>query len=133
MFAILQGSHWSPTGVLCCSDMIRTPSPLPAWSCLRCSFSTSSGVGGGVVAQDYFKTHFGIEHAGVTDTKKSNDVSSNVVSVLQAGAFFGALGSAPLSGKRFFPVSPSSVGHARMPAASQEVSKKFIGLHSPSS
>ena len=110
MFAILQGSHWSPTGVLCCSDMIRTSSPLPAlgWACLRRWFFTSSGVGGGVVAQDYFKTHFGIEHAGVTDTKKSNDVSSNVVSVLQAGAFFGALGSAPLSGKCHFPVSPCS-------------------------
>ena len=100
MFAIMQGSHWSPTGALCCSDMIRTSSPLPAlgWACLRCGFFILSGVGGGVVAQDYFKTHFGIEHAGVTDTKKSNDVSSNVVSVLQAGAFFGALGSAPLSG-----------------------------------
>ena len=31
--------------------------------------------------------------------KKSNDISSNVVSVLQAGAFFGALASAPLSSK----------------------------------
>ncbi|EJF60620.1 general substrate transporter [Dichomitus squalens LYAD-421 SS1] len=60
-------------------------------------FGYDTGVGGGVVSQDYFKSHFGIEHAGVTDKKKSNNVSSNVVSVLQAGAFFGALGSAPLS------------------------------------
>jgi hypothetical protein len=36
---------------------------------------------------------------------KINDVSSNVVSVLQAGAFFGALGSAPISGKDFMPGS----------------------------
>ena len=42
----------------------------------------------------YFKQHFGL-----TDTKKTNNVSSNVVSVLQAGAFFGALGSAPISGE----------------------------------
>ena len=31
---------------------------------------------------------------GTKDVKKSNDTSSNVVSILQAGAFFGALGSA---------------------------------------
>lgn len=58
-----------------------------------------SGIGGGVVSQDYFKTHFGLVNAdGSPNTKKANDVSSNVVSVLQAGAFFGALGSAPISG-----------------------------------
>lgn len=57
-----------------------------------------SGVGGGVVAQPYFQTHFGIIKNGVKDTNRANDISSNVVSVLQAGAFFGALGSAPLSG-----------------------------------
>ena len=79
--------------------MIRESIPLlpPAHrSCLLIR-----GVGGGVVSQDYFKTHFGIiDSSGHADTKKANDVSSNVVSVLQAGAFFGALGSAPLSGAR---------------------------------
>ena len=35
---------------------------------------------------------------GTKDVKKSNDILSNVVSILQAGAFFGALGSAPISG-----------------------------------
>ncbi len=59
---------------------------------------TCSGIGGGVVSQPYFKIHFGLINAdGTTNTKKSNEVSSNVVSVLQAGAFFGALGSAPIS------------------------------------
>ncbi len=59
----------------------------------------ASGVGGGVVSQDYFKSHFGItDPAGNTDKKKSDNINSNVVSVLQAGAFFGALASAPLSG-----------------------------------
>lgn len=63
------------------------------------TFLHTSGIGGGVVAQGYFKSHFGITLPdGSTDTKKANDISSNVVSVLQAGAFFGALGSAPLSG-----------------------------------
>ena len=82
-------------------DMIReylpssSPSPCPIPTPHPCH----SGVGGGVVAQDYFKSHFGITDAnGHTDPKKSDNVSSNVVSVLQAGAFFGALGSAPLSG-----------------------------------
>ena len=60
-----------------------------------------SGIGGGVVSQDYFKTHFGLVNAdGSTNQAKSDAVSSNVVSVLQAGAFFGALGSAPISGER---------------------------------
>ena len=52
-----------------------------------------SGIGGGVVAQPYFQDHFGFKG----NTAKANDISSNVVSVLQAGAFFGALGSAPIS------------------------------------
>ncbi|EIW52197.1 general substrate transporter [Trametes versicolor FP-101664 SS1] len=61
-------------------------------------FGYDTGIGGGVVSQDYFKTHFGLVNAdGSPNTKKANDVSSNVVSVLQAGAFFGALGSAPIS------------------------------------
>lgn len=58
----------------------------------------ASGIGGGVVAQPYFITHFGLVHDdGTKDVKRANAVSSNVVSVLQAGAFFGALGSAPVS------------------------------------
>ncbi|KAI0699622.1 general substrate transporter [Cerioporus squamosus] len=44
--------------------------------------------------QEPFRNH---DPSGNTNTKKANDVNSNVVSVLQAGAFFGALGSAPLS------------------------------------
>ena len=58
------------------------------------------GVAGGVVSQDYFKSHFGITDAsGNADKKKADEINSNVVSVLQAGAIFGALGSAPLSGQ----------------------------------
>ncbi|KAI9060694.1 general substrate transporter [Trametes sanguinea] len=61
-------------------------------------FGYDTGIGGGVVSQGYFKSHFGLTNPdGSSNTKKANDVSSNVVSVLQAGAFFGALGSAPLS------------------------------------
>ncbi|KAI0085989.1 general substrate transporter [Irpex rosettiformis] len=58
-------------------------------------FGYDTGVGGGVVAQNYFQEHFGFEG----NTAKKNAISSNVVSVLQAGAFFGALGSAPISAK----------------------------------
>ncbi|PIL34573.1 MFS general substrate transporter [Ganoderma sinense ZZ0214-1] len=61
-------------------------------------FGYDTGIGGGVVSMTYFKEHFGLVNAdGSANTKKANDVSSNVVSVLQAGAFFGALGSAPIS------------------------------------
>lgn len=57
-----------------------------------------SGVGGGVVSQPYFQSHFGILNVdGSVNKGKSNDISANVVSVLQAGAFFGAIASAPLS------------------------------------
>ena len=45
-----------------------------------------SGIGGGVVSQPYFQEHFGFAN----NAKRKNDISSNVVSVLQAGAFFGA-------------------------------------------
>ena len=38
-----------------------------------------------------------IDADGVKDQKKINNVSGNVVAVLQAGAFFGALSSAPVS------------------------------------
>ncbi|KAI8974612.1 general substrate transporter [Trametes punicea] len=60
-------------------------------------FGYDTGIAGGVVAQDYFKSQFGLAGSGQQSVKKANDVNSNVVSVLQAGAFFGALGSAPLS------------------------------------
>lgn len=53
------------------------------------------------MSQTYFKEQFGIINPdGSVNKSKSVAVSSNVVSVLQAGAFFGALGSAPLSGRR---------------------------------
>jgi hypothetical protein len=54
---------------------------------------------GGVVSAPYFLEHFGlINNDGSKNVSKVNNVSSNIVSVLQAGAFFGALGSAPISG-----------------------------------
>jgi hypothetical protein len=54
-----------------------------------------------VVSAPYFLEHFSLINAdGSKNTAKINDVSSNVVSVLAAGAFFGALGSAPLSGNQ---------------------------------
>ncbi|KAJ8463766.1 hypothetical protein ONZ51_g10042 [Trametes cubensis] len=66
-------------------------------------FGYDTGVGGSVVAQDYFQTHFGLVDAnGHQSKQKADDVTSNVVSVLQAGAFFGAIGSAPLSGRHPF-------------------------------
>jgi hypothetical protein len=37
---------------------------------------------------------------GTTNTSRKDHVSAVIVSVLQAGAFFGAVASAPVSGKR---------------------------------
>ncbi|KIK70020.1 hypothetical protein GYMLUDRAFT_255229 [Collybiopsis luxurians FD-317 M1] len=63
-------------------------------------FGYDTGIAGGVVGNIFFQKTFGIaDSSGHIDTKKSDDVSSNVVSVLQAGAFFGALISAPVSAK----------------------------------
>jgi MFS family permease len=65
------------------------------WSSLRgiVLFGYDTGIAGGVVTQTGFQKDFGY----YGNTKRKNDVSSNVVSVLQAGAFFGALFSAPIS------------------------------------
>ncbi|KAF9221165.1 general substrate transporter [Gyrodon lividus] len=61
-------------------------------------FGYDTGIAGGVVSQPYFETHFGLADAdGKVNQSKETEVASNVVSVLQAGAFFGALGSAPIS------------------------------------
>ncbi|KAH0835440.1 metallo-dependent hydrolase [Lanmaoa asiatica] len=72
-------------------------------------FGYDTGIAGGVVSQTYFETHFGIiKPDGTVNKSQDVTVSSNVVSVLQAGAFFGALGSAPLSayfGRRWTLVS----------------------------
>ncbi|KAG6372455.1 general substrate transporter [Boletus reticuloceps] len=61
-------------------------------------FGYDTGIAGGVVSQPYFEEQFGIIGSdGKVNKSKAVTISSNVVSVLQAGAFFGALGSAPLS------------------------------------
>lgn len=57
-----------------------------------------SGVAGSVVAQSAFQKYFIADETGTVNKADVTNVSSNVVSVLQAGAFFGALGSAPVSG-----------------------------------
>ncbi|KAG8872262.1 hypothetical protein FRB97_007820 [Tulasnella sp. 331] len=57
-------------------------------------FGYDTGVAGGVITTTAFKTAFNLTHAS---TAEVNNVSSNVVAVLQGGAFFGALGSAPAS------------------------------------
>lgn len=83
---------------------MRTRSHTSAHTNRSCSVRYS----GGVVSSTYFQQSFGLLNPdGTKNTKRSNDVSSNVVSVLQAGAFFGALGSAPIS-CAFFPISCSS-------------------------
>lgn len=62
-------------------------------------FHFPSGAAGSVVTQTYFETQFGILKDGKINTSEVDNISLNVVSVLQAGAFFDALGSAWFSGK----------------------------------
>ncbi|KAJ8490166.1 hypothetical protein ONZ45_g5181 [Pleurotus djamor] len=62
-------------------------------------FGYDTGVAGGVVSNNFFREYFGLIVNGVKDQKRIDEVSSNVVAVLQAGAFFGALGSAPVSSR----------------------------------
>jgi MFS family permease len=68
-------------------------------------FGYDTGIAGGVVAQPEFQKAFGLVLPnGKANKARVTEVSSNVVSVLQAGAFFGALASAPISnriGRRF--------------------------------
>lgn len=61
-------------------------------------FGYNAGITGGVVLQPFFESQFGLVNPdGSINNSKYTQVSSNMVSVLQAGAFFGALGSAPVS------------------------------------
>ena len=58
-----------------------------------------SGVAGGIVQSKYFQIKFGVRPAeGPAEQSRIDNVSANVVSVLQGGAFFGAISSAPVSG-----------------------------------
>ena len=82
-----------------------------------------SGVAGGVIAQDAFKEHFLMDEGGFVDSSKVQNVSGTVVSVLQAGAFFGALGSAPVSCEHHLLLSPRSMLFL-------SVSEEFIISHS---
>jgi len=68
--------------------------------------SPISGVAGGVVQSTYFQIQFGVRPAkGPAKQSRIDDVSGNIVSALQGGAFFGALSSAPISGVSRVPSS----------------------------
>lgn len=90
-------SSCSPRGirvlcVCCATDLCCTCSRTATVGILLFGYDT--GIAGGVVAQKAFKDEF----LGPGATQKHADsVSQNVVSVLQAGAFFGALGSIPIT------------------------------------
>lgn len=66
-------------------------------------FGYDTGVAGSVIALKSFQNQFGLVHPGASQTpaekKRTANLSANVVSVLQAGAFVGALAGAPLSDK----------------------------------
>ena len=69
------------------------------------NYFSLSGVAGGIVQSKFFQIKFGVRPAeGPAEQSRIDNVSANVVSVLQCGAFFGALSSAPVSGgSRVFP------------------------------
>ncbi|KAL7412364.1 putative high-affinity glucose transporter of the major facilitator superfamily [Mrakia frigida] len=66
-------------------------------------FGYDTGVAGGIVSTAPFQRDFKYSAAFYPDlndkqlAKKQADIASNVVSLLQVGAFFGALGSAPIT------------------------------------
>lgn len=62
-------------------------------------FGYDTGIAGGIVTAAYFQQEFGFIENGKKNQHRIDDLSSNVVAVLQAGAFFGALGSAPMSSR----------------------------------
>jgi hypothetical protein len=66
----------------------------------RANMRDCSGLAGGVVEQPYFQKCFGLlDPDGKINLNRKIEVSSNIVSVLQAGAFFGAFVSAPVTSK----------------------------------
>jgi len=57
----------------------------------------------GVVSAPYFQQHFGLLNPdGSKNTARLNAISSNIIFVLHAGAFFGSLVSVPLSGCSYY-------------------------------
>lgn len=63
-------------------------------------FGYDAGIGGGVIAQDLFMRKYGLKNPdGTTNQSRKDHVSAVIVSVLQAGAFFGAMTSAPVSAR----------------------------------
>ncbi|KAF9652810.1 general substrate transporter [Thelephora ganbajun] len=63
-------------------------------------FGYDTGIGGGIIAQDLFMQKYGLKNPdGTTNKSRRDHISAVVVSVLQAGAFFGALASAPVSAR----------------------------------
>ncbi|KAG6829259.1 hypothetical protein H0H92_005139 [Tricholoma furcatifolium] len=61
-------------------------------------FGYDAGIAGGVVSQPYFQQEFKLRNPdGSKNRERTDEVTSLVVSVLQAGGFFGALTSSPIS------------------------------------
>ncbi|PAV16773.1 general substrate transporter [Pyrrhoderma noxium] len=59
-------------------------------------FGYDTGIAGGVIEQTAFKEHF-LNNENQVNQEGATDITGNIVAVLQAGAFFGALGSASIS------------------------------------
>ena len=94
--AYSQGRLSSPTGAFSCSVMTRMSAS--ARRIIETFILSYSGIAGGAVKSVYFQVEFGMRPAtGPSDSTRINNISQNVVSVLMAGALFGALGSAPIS------------------------------------
>jgi hypothetical protein len=86
------------TGGLSCLAMIRVYTA-PLQQNRPIDYFSASGIAGGIVQSTYFQIRFGVRPAeGPAEQSRIDNVSANVVSVLQGGAFFGAISSAPVSG-----------------------------------
>jgi hypothetical protein len=114
---------------------------LPTLSWSGNSLSITSGVAGGVVQSKYFQIKFGVRPAeGPVNQSRIDNVSANVVSALQGGAFFGALSSAPVSGESCVFSQPCSFYSALLSickrsfqlAAMSACASEFLATEDPS-
>ncbi len=66
-------------------------------------FGMDIGIIGGVITQDAFQKAFGFSQLSTDQAKKADaNLSADIVSVMQAGAFFGALFAYPVADRSVF-------------------------------
>ncbi|KAI0020807.1 general substrate transporter [Xylariomycetidae sp. FL0641] len=120
-------------------SMVNDPKEIYGWrvyllACSACfgamSFGWDSGVIGGVITLKPFLDDYGL---GDEDSPATTNLKSNIVSVLQAGCFVGAIAAYPLTdaiGRKFCLVGAAcltAIGVAMQAAASGNLAPMYVG------